>query len=458
MRCLILLIIVNIVYIATVLEVVKTGGYGFILNFSLIPIAVAITFLSGYEALLLVAVSFILTTSLLFLGVALASVIQTFLFLLIGAVFTYYLRYMITRILKTREKVLEVIKEEHRSSHDFNKKAQSDKLSLEKSVYDISSLYQAPKKMISSTTLKELLDCLKNSMEGYFSFTKCKLIILSFRDKALNIDTIYNIPVSEDKDELSSGYNERLVELMKNKKGPLVIDRSSDILPPESLRFPEHIETFVAIPLLAGNRFNGIFCVEGVAGDDILRFTILAYQFAMVLERIRLYEMVQELAITDGLTGVFVRRYFLERLTEEIGRAKYFNTRLSFLMIDIDHFKRCNDKYGHLVGDVVLKETTSVLKKSLRDIDIIGRYGGEEFSVILPETPKDGAIIVGERLREAIETHDINAYDETINLTISIGIATFPDDTDEINKLVDKSDQMLYRAKEEGRNKVEVYG
>jgi diguanylate cyclase len=126
-------------------------------------------------------------------------------------------------------------------------------------------------------------------------------------------------------------------------------------------------------------------------------------------------------------------------------------------MIDIDYFKTCNDEFGHLVGDAVLRETAAIMKKNLREIDIIGRYGGEEFSVILPDTPKDGALVVGERMRKAVETTGISAYDENINVKISIGIATYPDDADEINQLIDRADQMLYKAKETGRNKTVVY-
>jgi diguanylate cyclase (GGDEF)-like protein len=106
---------------------------------------------------------------------------------------------------------------------------------------------------------------------------------------------------------------------------------------------------------------------------------------------------------------------------------------------------------------VVLRETASAMKKNLREIDIIGRYGGEEFVVMLPETTKEGASVVGERLRNAVETANISAYDEKMNARISIGITTFPDDADEISQLIDKADQMLYKAKETGRNRVVAY-
>jgi diguanylate cyclase (GGDEF)-like protein len=148
----------------------------------------------------------------------------------------------------------------------------------------------------------------------------------------------------------------------------------------------------------------------------------------------------------------------MERLTEEIDRAGYFNTRLSFLMIDIDNFKACNDRYGHLVGDAVLKGVADIMKKSLREIDIIGRYGGEEFSVIMPDTLKADALVAGERLRNTLKKSKIRAYDESINISISGGIASFPDDTGDLNQLIDRADQMLYKAKAEGKNSVKAYG
>lgn len=457
MRCLILLIIINLIYIASVLEITQGNELSSILNFSVIPLMISVIFFSVYESLLILLASSLLAASLLLLGVGLNTVIPILLYLVSAAAFGYYLRYIAESVLSRKGKALEVIKEQYRFLYDSNQKTQADKLHLEKAVLDISSLSQAPKKMISSTTLEDLLKCLESSINGYFIFENCKLIIFSFKDKEPKMEKVYNISEKADDHKTTNGYEESIVEIMKGKKGPLVVDINSNILPPENLRIPEDIETFIAVPLIAGDRLNGIFCVEDLLLDDMIRFTILAHQFAMILERIRLYELVQELAITDGLTGLFVRRHFLERLNEEVERAKYFNTRLSFIIMDIDHFKMCNDKYGHLVGDVVLKSVAVILKKALRDIDIIGRYGGEEFSVILPETVRNSAAVAGERLRKAVADSVIKAYDEMINITISMGITTFPDDAEELNQLIDRADQMLYKAKEEGRNRVEIY-
>jgi len=160
------------------------------------------------------------------------------------------------------------------------------------------------------------------------------------------------------------------------------------------------------------------------------------------------------LAITDSLTGVSSRRYLMERFSEEIERSRKFKYNFSFLMVDIDHFKDYNDRYGHLVGDAILREVSKSIKENIRQIDLVGRYGGEEFSVILTETDKEGARLAAERIRQAIENKHIRIYDEDLRVTISIGVSIFPDDAYEARQLIEKADQALYQAKQAGRNRV----
>jgi diguanylate cyclase (GGDEF)-like protein len=454
MRCLITLIIISLLFIVSVLLTAAVQSYNPIFNSVVVMVAIAVMFFSLHEAMIVIIISLLMCVGFIFLNVRLSSVIETSVFISLTAIAAFILRQSTSKLLTVKEKVLNVVKEEYRSFYELDNKLKDQRLHLEKTVHDISSLYQAPKEMISTTTLEELIECMKKSILGYFKFGKCKLIIFSFKEKEPVIDTVYNLPQQEAQKEGLSGYEETLCRFMRGRKGPLIVDRQSNMPPPDNLCLPEGISTFIAIPLIAGERINGVFAIEGPMLDDMVRFIILGHQFAIVLERIRLYELVQDLAITDGLTDVFVRRYFLGRLSEEAERAKHFNTKLSFLMIDIDHFKNCNDKFGHLVGDVVLRETAAIMKNNLREIDIIGRYGGEEFSIILPDTSHDGALIVGERLRKAVEDKWINAYDEKINVHISIGIAVYPDNAEETSQLIDRADQMLYKAKESGRNKV----
>lgn len=172
------------------------------------------------------------------------------------------------------------------------------------------------------------------------------------------------------------------------------------------------------------------------------------------LERIDLYERLQKLSIYDSLTQVYNRRYFSERFAEEFERAKSFNFEVSFLMVDIDFFKKINDTYGHLVGDAVLSEVARFIQESIREIDFVGRMGGEEFAVILPETDKTGAIMAAERIRSRIDKEKIRAFDEAVNTTVSIGIASYPDNTLHQDVLAETADKALYKAKVSGRNKV----
>lgn len=206
--------------------------------------------------------------------------------------------------------------------------------------------------------------------------------------------------------------------------------------------------------LQAEKRVIGHLAIRGIKGDDKEKFIILVQQFALVLRRIRLYERIEELAITDSLTHVFTRRYALERLNEELSRSSSHKLQISFLMIDIDNFKGYNDKFGHLVGDAIIKAVASGIKSSIREIDLLGRFGGEEFLCILPETTKEGANFAAERIRKAIEDKEIKAYDEVLKATVSVGVATFPSDASSLTELIDKADWALYRAKKMGKNRV----
>lgn len=176
-------------------------------------------------------------------------------------------------------------------------------------------------------------------------------------------------------------------------------------------------------------------------------------QVALGLRRVGLYRQVQELAIHDGLTGLLVRRHFRERLEEEAARARRRRTPLAFLMIDLDYFKGVNDSFGHLVGDVVLREVSRLIQQSVRQIDLVGRFGGEEFAVALPETDRAMALQVAERVRMGVDSTLIRAYDEEVHVTVSIGVAIFPSDASTAEHLIEKADQAMYQAKATGRNR-----
>ncbi len=197
-------------------------------------------------------------------------------------------------------------------------------------------------------------------------------------------------------------------------------------------------------------------CVFFFGASFVLLATTLALQTAMDVMRISLLE--RETA-TDPLTGVLNRRYLDRRLNEEIATARRYDLPLSVLMLDIDHFKHINDTHGHQAGDQVLVTLGKIVVGELRTADILARYGGEEFLVIAPHTPLPGAIIVAERVRKRIESHDFSLSGEPggirrIGVTVSIGVASLGNGVDTVEKLVHAADGNLYRAKQEGRNRI----
>ena len=184
--------------------------------------------------------------------------------------------------------------------------------------------------------------------------------------------------------------------------------------------------------------------------------TSVANELAVAVENSELYKLTRRLAITDELTGLYNYRYLLERAEEEIGRAKRFGRSVSLLMIDADELKVYNDTNGHQAGDVALAELAAAMRGAVRDIDIVCRYGGEEFAILLPETDGEGAFVVAEKVREAVANHAFKngEGERTEQLTVSIGLSTYPGTADDREALLRRADDALYVVKRSGRNRV----
>jgi diguanylate cyclase (GGDEF)-like protein len=165
-------------------------------------------------------------------------------------------------------------------------------------------------------------------------------------------------------------------------------------------------------------------------------------------------ERVKQLAYLDGLTGIFNRRFFELRIEEEVERARRFDSGMAVIMVDIDQFKRLNDEFGHLLGDEVLRQVSSLFYQQLRKIDVVCRYGGEEFAILLSQTNLQHAMSVAEKLRRLVETWQFPGVPRSV--TISAGTATYPDHGTTRDALVQAADSGLYAAKQAGRNCVRV--
>jgi diguanylate cyclase (GGDEF)-like protein len=204
-----------------------------------------------------------------------------------------------------------------------------------------------------------------------------------------------------------------------------------------------------------------VFCaasptLEGLSDDDRLVLSAVASELAVAAENSRLYHLTKRLAVTDELTGLHNYRFFQQRLHDELDRARRYDKDLSLLMIDVDNFKGFNDAHGHVAGDVALREVGDVMRRSVREVDVVCRYGGEEFAVLLPETDPAGAFVVAEKMREAVSRFGFANTDgeRTENLTISVGLASYPMHADDRETLLRHADGALYRAKHSGKDRV----
>ena len=214
------------------------------------------------------------------------------------------------------------------------------------------------------------------------------------------------------------------------------------------------------IPLTAQKKVIGLMAFfqpqsPAFVRDAQIILGLVQNQVTIVIDNARLYEAARQLAITDGLTKIYNHRFFQELFEKEYKRSDRYNTIFSLIMLDIDHFKKINDTYGHLCGDEILKSLANLIKSCLRSMDIVARYGGEEFAVLLPETNGAEAYQTAERIRRSVEDTTFMGTEQGLRVTVSQGVATYPSEgVHERQDLIGKADGALYEAKENGRNKV----
>jgi diguanylate cyclase (GGDEF)-like protein len=187
--------------------------------------------------------------------------------------------------------------------------------------------------------------------------------------------------------------------------------------------------------------------------EVVRQLEVVAMQAAESIYRARLFEQTERLATTDGLTGLTNHRTFQVRLDEHLAQAQRYGKRLSLILCDIDHFKSVNDTYGHPVGDVVLRGVAKTLLKEARATDVVARYGGEEFAVVMPETDGPGALVIAERIRERVKALSFETGQGRLAVTLSLGVASVPDDAARKADLVERADACLYHAKRHGRDR-----
>ncbi len=335
--------------------------------------------------------------------------------------------------------------------------------SFRKKIVSYSQLKDLTEKLSLSLTLTETSQTLSSEVNDFFGHKDITVILYLFHSQTGELG-------------ISSSQKGQLQVNIKSKNGDIFDQHVVKTLQPlliedtkSDFRFDMEkdghddlrpIRSLISAPLLIGKKALGILRVdsplaEHFVQEDLRLLRTIADLASVAIENAQLYEHIEDLAIRDSLTGLYLRRHMLERLEEELKRELRSHRDLSFLMIDLDSFKRYNDEFGHVAGDIVLKTVARVLRDFFNQPgDLVCRYGGEEFCVILPDRAKEKAVELAEEVRVKIENERIVLRRQETAVTVSVGVSSFPKDAQMKEELIYKADHALYRAKEEGRNRV----
>ncbi|MFC1667036.1 diguanylate cyclase [Candidatus Omnitrophota bacterium] len=365
--------------------------------------------------------------------------------------FNYYSHIIETRIEEVRENT-NILTDEHN-------RHKKEALFLEKKEDRYRSLKNVAS-VLSSTlsTDKVAQDILDNALQIIGKTKSALLFLVDTKKQELNLAVSR---MERDIDRVKAKKGDLLDEwVFKQRQCLLVEDIKKDFRfsEKELNKYPRVFRSVISCPLMEEKKVMGVVRLEHTSpynytSEDLRLLDILCDLGAASLQNARLYRQTLDLAITDGLTGLYLRRYFLDRLKEELLRSLRTDADCSFLMVDIDNFKNYNDKYGHTAGDIVLK-TVSRLLKQFAENGIVARYGGEEFSILLPATSKKKAMKIADDIRKAVKKEKIELRRVETHVALSIGVATFPEDAKVYDELILKADERLYKAKKQGKDRV----
>jgi len=344
-------------------------------------------------------------------------------------------------------------------SDNFNIMVESLKnkiVELDSRVHELNSLNRANQAIINIPDMNKLLYEVLKIVVSSIGCDHGSLMLLE--DELLKTKVVYGINMEFKGSGISFPIGDGIAGKALEMESPIF---ENSIVDSELfLKYEDEIKNsncrnILVLPLIVDGISIGVINLVNKEGgfdeNDLSLSNTLTSEVAIALKNRKLYE----LAITDGLTQVYIHRYFQARLEEEIFRAKRYNLPLSLIMFDIDHFKKFNDDYGHQAGDIVLKHVAKIASDVVRhDIDFVCRYGGEEFTVVCPGTPYDGAVKLAERIRKSLVSHPIEVKNMRLYVTASFGVSSLDESITDKKILIELADKALYKAKEEGRNKV----
>jgi diguanylate cyclase (GGDEF)-like protein len=315
------------------------------------------------------------------------------------------------------------------------------------------TLREVTQAITSTLDLKEVLDNILHAMAQFIDFDKSAVLLSEGDGFVIKANNGYDAARFPEGAAIDAARDKFIGQVALTRQA--VIGGS---LETGFMEDANHGRILAGIPIIYQNDLLGVIvmnCKDKSISSELM-FT-LAGQAGVAIQNARLFERINAMATTDGLTGLYNRRHFFELVDREFIRYKRYGSPLSVFMMDIDHFKRINDNHGHAAGDRVLTHLAKKLTAMIRDSDIAGRYGGEEFAVILPGTALDVATRIAERIRQNVENDAVHSEEfGDIKYTLSIGVSIFTRDAGSAAAVFEAADKGLYEAKATGRNKVVV--
>ncbi|MEK6716833.1 MAG: sensor domain-containing diguanylate cyclase [candidate division NC10 bacterium] len=345
---------------------------------------------------------------------------------------------------------------------DRSRELEVENRTLQEKVAELHTFLNLSKTLSATLNMEELFRLALHLIGRSLHVDAYSLMLLDEAGERLVVKAAFGLP-----EDGGPGLALRLGEgisglVAQTGQAMLVPDASAESRFLEQECFPQQHGSFICVPLrIKGREVIGVLNAQkpephGFSLGDMDLFQAVANQVAAALENAQLYQRTKELSARDDLTGLFNRRHFFDNLEKEIQRARRYRRVFSLLMLDLDDFKGYNDTHGHLRGDEALKEVARLLLANSRRADVVGRFGGEEFVVLLPEINKQGAAVVAEKMRAAVEQYSFFGRETQPGgrLTVTLGLVTYPVDSEDGLELVDLADRALYAGKQQGGNRV----
>ena len=359
------------------------------------------------------------------------------------------------RRIRRREKELE----------QSRKKVENVNNELEAKLADMFFVHELFKAVAASTSVEEVTELVADGISGILGAEISTVYLLNMTSQKLSLRAWHGSEENQLRQYITLG--EGSVGQAASKK-TLVSDvknRKATLGKKSFLKNKPEMFTKFAVPLQIKGNVLGVLAIafpahlnRKLTDKESKRLNNISNLCSLAVQNALFHDDLEKLSITDRVSNLYNRGYFDERLAEELDRAKRYDRVVSLIMIDIDRFKDFNDTFGHVKGDVLISKIAKIIQKNVRSSDIVARYGGDEFVIIVPETDAKGDLVEAERIRKTIEETEFtgNRKKTVVKKTISAGIASYPKDAKSQKRLIEKADKTMYDAKEAGRNRIKL--